>query len=74
MLFSKQNNNAPGADVFCNKFFLVDLKYWTFRYFQEAIINNQMYTIVFEGVSQCIPKQGKLMNELKTFDLIKLNL
>ena len=66
---SKQNK-APGPDGFSNeffKFFVEELKHWIPRYFREAIENDFFSEIALEGIITCIPKQGKLRNDLKNW-------
>ena len=61
-------NKAPGPDGFSNeffKFFVEDLKHWILRYFREAIENDFFSETALEGIITCIPKQGKLRNDLK---------
>ena len=66
---SKQNK-ATGPDGYSNeffKFFLKELQFWIFRYLQEAIHNNTYSKLALDGVITCIPKQGKLRNDLKNW-------
>ena len=67
---SSKQNKAPGPDGFSNeffKFFIDSLKHWIFRYFKEAIEQNYFTEIALEGIITCIPKQGKLRNDLKNW-------
>ena len=67
---SSKLNKAPGPDSFSNEFFkniLEELKEWIFRYFSEAIMNGKFSTTSFEGIITCIPKRGKLRNDLKNW-------
>ena len=67
---SSKQNKAPGPDGFSNeffKFFINSLKHWIFRYYKEAIGKNQFSEIALEGIITCIPKQGKLRNDLKNW-------
>ena len=63
-------NKAPGPDGYSNeffKFFIEELKFWIFRYINEAILNQSFSKCALEGVITCIPKQGKLRNDLKNW-------
>ena len=63
-------NKAPGPDGFSNeffKFFISELQFWIFRYINEAIDTGHLSKIAFDGVITCIPKQGKLRNDLKNW-------
>ena len=63
-------NKAPGPDGYSNeffKFFLEDLKFWIFRYFEECINRGYMSSSALDGIITCIPKQGKLRNDLKNW-------
>ena len=67
---SSKLNKAPGPDGFSNEFFeifLEELKTWIFRYFNEAIIRGEFSKNSLEGIITCIPKQGKLRNDLKNW-------
>ena len=67
---SSKLNKAPGLDGFSNeffKYFCEELKCWIFRYFNEGIENGTMSKLALEGVITCIPKQGKLRNDLKNW-------
>ena len=44
-----------------------ELKYWIFRYFQDSISNQHLSESMIEGVITCIPKGGKLRNDLKNW-------
>ena len=66
---SKQNK-APGPVGYSNeffKFFLEELQFRIFRYIKEAIQNNSFSKLALDGVITCIPKQGKLRNDLKNW-------
>ena len=63
-------NKAPGPDGFSNEFFktfLEELKHWIFRYLLESIDNQYFTETLIEGVITCIPKSGKLRNDLKNW-------
>ena len=63
-------NKAPGPDGYSNKFFkffLNELKFWIFRYLTEAIHNQSFSKLALHGIITCIPKQGKLRNNLKNW-------
>ena len=63
-------NKAPGPDGYSNeffKFFINELQFWIYRYILEAISKNQFSTLALDGVITCIPKQGKLRNDLKNW-------
>ena len=63
-------NKAPGPDGYSNeffKYFLNELQHWIYRYIMEAIQNNSFSKIALDGVITCIPKQGKLRNDLKNW-------
>ena len=63
-------NKAPGPDGFSNeffKYFLNELQHWIYRYITEAIQNNGFSKLALDGVITCIPKQGKLRNDLKNW-------
>ena len=67
---SSKLNKAPGPDGFSNeffKFFIEELKTWIFRYFNEAINRGEFSPNSLEGIITCIPKQGKLRNDLKNW-------
>ena len=67
---SSKLNKAPGPDGFSNeflKYFSEELKCWIFRYFSEGIENDTLSKLALEGVITCIPKQGKLRNDLKNW-------
>ena len=67
---SSKLNKAPGPDGFSNEFFKYfseELKCWIFRYFSEGIENDTLSKLALEGVITCIPKQGKLRNDLKNW-------
>ena len=67
---SSKLNKAPGPDGFSNeffKFFSKQLQFWIFRYFNEAIKKDQFSHLALDGVITCIPKQGKLRNDLKNW-------
>ena len=62
-------NKAPGPDGYSNeffKYFLNELQHWIYRYIIEAIKNN-FSKLALDGVITCIPKQGKLRNDLKNW-------
>ena len=66
---SKQNK-APGPDGFSNeffKFFNLELKFWLYRYYIEAINRGSLSVSALDGIITCIPKQGKLRNDLKNW-------
>ena len=63
-------NKAPGPDGYSNeffKFFVSELQFWIFRYINEAIDIGHLSQIALDGVITCIPKQGKLRNDLKNW-------
>ena len=63
-------NTAPGPDGYSNeffKFFVKELQFWIFRYLTEAIDYGQLSHLALDGVITCIPKQGKLRNDLKNW-------
>ena len=63
-------NKAPGPDGYSNeffKYFINELQYWIYRYITEAIQNNGFSKLALDGVITCIPKQGKLRNDLKNW-------
>ena len=67
---SSKLNKAPGPDGYSNeffKYFINELQFWIFRYINEAIISGQLSKIALDGVITCIPKQGKLRNDLKNW-------
>ena len=67
---SSKLNKAPGPDGYSNeffKYFVNELQFWIYRYLVEAINNNQFSHIALDGVITCIPKQGKLRNDLKNW-------
>ena len=69
----KQKKATSPDDKEFFKFFLEDLKHWIPRYFKEA--NDFFPEIALEGIITCIPKQGKLRNDLKNWrPLTLLNL
>ena len=48
-------------------FFISELQFWIFRYINEAIDTGHLSKIALDGVITCIPKQGKLRNDLKNW-------
>ena len=67
---SSKLNKAPGPDGYSNeffKYFLQELNVWLFRYFNEAISNKEFSKNSLAGIITCIPKQGKLRNDLKNW-------
>ena len=67
---SSKLNKAPGPDGYSNeffKYFINELQFWIFRYIKEAITSGQLSKIALDGVITCIPKQGKLRNDLKNW-------
>ena len=67
---SSKLNKAPGPDGYSNeffKYFLQELNIWLFRYFNEALSNDEFSKNSLAGIITCIPKQGKLRNDLKNW-------
>ena len=65
---SSKLNKAPGPDGFSNeffKFFMDKLKIWILRYFAESIQDGKLSETTIEVIITCIPKSGKLRNDLK---------
>ena len=63
-------NKAPGPDGYSNeffKFFINELHFWIYRYILEAISHSHFSKLALDGVITCIPKQGKLRNDLKNW-------
>ena len=69
-IHTSKQNKAPGPDGFSNefyKFFNSELKFWLFRYYLEAINRGSLSVSALDGIITCIPKQGKLRNDLKNW-------
>ena len=69
-IHTSKQNKAPGPDGFSNefyKFFNSELKFWLFRYYLEAIDRGSLSVSALDGIITCIPKQGKLRNDLKNW-------
>ena len=72
---SAKLNKAPGPDGFSNeffKYFIDELSTWIFRYFESSFTSQKMTSSIIEGTITCIPKGGKLRNDLKNWQTLTL--
>ena len=67
---SGKPNKAPSPDGFSNKFFnffIDELSFWIFRYFEASLNSETLTASIIEGTITCITKGGKLCNDLKNW-------
>ena len=65
-----KNNKAPGPDGFsneCFKFFITELKYWLLKAYKESKDRGYFSDSIIQGYITCIPKSGKVRNNLKNW-------
>ena len=65
-----ENNKAPGPYGFTNEFFKIFIKktsHWIHRPLKDFIGNNTIPNSIIYGTITCIPKVGKLRNNLKNW-------